>query len=32
MLLVGKPEVNWLVERLGCRWEDNIEMYVREIR
>jgi hypothetical protein len=26
MLLIGKLEVSWLVERLGYRWEDNIEV------
>jgi hypothetical protein len=30
-LLFGKPEVSWLVGRLGCRWEDNIEMNLRKI-
>jgi hypothetical protein len=30
--LVGKPEEKTPVERNKCRWEDNIKMYLREIR
>jgi hypothetical protein len=30
-ILVGKPERKRPLERLSCRWEDNIEMYLRDI-
>jgi hypothetical protein len=30
-LLVGKPEVSCLFQRLECRWELTIEMNLREI-
>jgi hypothetical protein len=31
-VLVGRPEGKSLVGRSRCRWEDNIKMYLREIR
>jgi hypothetical protein len=31
-ILVGKPEGRRTLERLRCRWEDNIKMDLREIR
>jgi hypothetical protein len=30
-VLVGKPEGKRQLERLWCRWEDNIEMTVQEV-
>jgi len=30
-LLVGKPEINCLFQRLECKWDLNIEMNLREI-
>jgi len=30
-LLVGKPEGKRLLERLRCRWEDNIKLYLPEV-
>jgi len=30
-VLVGKPEVKSPLGRLGCRWEDNIKMDLREV-
>jgi hypothetical protein len=29
--LVGNPEGKRLHGRLGCRWEDNIKVYIKEI-
>jgi hypothetical protein len=31
-VLVGKPEGKRLLGRTNCRWEDNIKIYLREIR
>jgi hypothetical protein len=31
-VLVGKPERKIPLERLWCRWEDNIEMDLQEVR
>jgi hypothetical protein len=31
-ILVGKPEEMSPLGRIGCRWEDNIRMNLREIR
>jgi hypothetical protein len=31
-VLVGKPEEKIPLGRPRCRWEDNIKMYLREVR
>jgi hypothetical protein len=31
-VLVGKPEGKRLLGRTNCRWEDNIKIYLTEIR
>jgi hypothetical protein len=31
MVLVGEPDGKKLLGRPGCRWQDNIEMNLREI-
>jgi len=31
MALLGKPEGKKPLARPGCRWEDNIKMYFKEI-
>jgi hypothetical protein len=30
-IIVGKPEGKRLIQRLRCRWEDNIKIDLREI-